>query len=446
MRERLVTLACALGALLMFLTLFVHGEYAASREETLPTSVERGDNGLFAARSWLTADGIRTASLRERFGSLAERHDLPASGNLLVVSLPVKSPLRPRELAALGRWLRNGNTLLVLAAIADKPDWAAGKEFHKDLMELTGLGYEIVRAPAAGPAPPPDKAPPSGKASSSGKEIELPQEEALFGTRLPEPERTTLVPNRPHAYLEGVKQAVAWSDYPWRVFTWQAWTVTVPRFGFVMCLAHQEETGEGALWILPRDAGTVIVSGFTSLFSNRALGLADNARLFANIVGASLGPGGAVLFDDEHQGLSDAYDPAKFYGDPRLYATIAVVAAVWLVWVLGGTRLRMPVTRVPAPRETQLVQVTGAFLARALTSSAGSRRMLEHFFRRLRVRSHSLAPADGPPWELLESHPRIARADLEQLRDWYAAAYSSRHVPVVPLHNLLIRIERQLAL
>ena len=438
MKERLVTLACALGALLLFVTLFVHGEYAANRELTLPTSVERGDNGLYAARSWLAADGIPDVSLRERFGSLAQRRDLPASGNLLVLSLPVRTAVRPRELQSLERWLRNGNTLLVLAAIADKPDWAAGQEFHSDLKELTGLGYETVRAPLAGPASP------EGKGPASGKEVELPQEEALFGARLPQSVRTTLIPNRPHVYFEGVSQAVAWSDYPWRAFPSQAWTVTLPRFGFTLCLAHQKETGEGALWVLPRGAGTIIVSGFGSLFSNRALGVADNARLFANIVGASLGRGGAVLFDDEHQGLSDAYDPAQFYRDPRLYATLAVIAAVWLAWVLGGTRLRMPVTRVPAPRETQLVQVTGTFLARALTRAAGARRMLEHFFRRLRVRSHS--HADGPPWELLESHPRIARADFEQLRDWYTAAYSSQRVPLVPLHNLLVRIERQLAL
>jgi hypothetical protein len=55
------------------------------------------------------------------------------------------------------------------------------------------------------------------------------------------------------------------------------------------------------------------------------------------------------------------------------------------------------------------------------------------------------ARAAGPPWDLLEGHPRIARADLEQLREWYSAAYSSQRVPLVALHNLLLRIERQLA-
>jgi hypothetical protein len=433
-RERLITLACALGALLLFLTLFAHGQYAARDDLALPTSAERGDNGLLAARAWLGAEGIRAVSLRQRFGSLAHRRDLSLKGNLLIMSLPTAGAVRPQELESLEQWLRTGNTLLVLAAIADKPDWAAGREFHGDLMELTGIGYQTVRAPRAGAAPPPGKGPALPEAAEAA---------AAAGVRLAEPQRTTLVPNRAHVYLEGVRQAVAWSDYPWRVFPWEAWTVTVPRFGFLVCLAHQAETGEGVLWVRTRGPGTVIVSGFGSLFSNRALGLADNARLLANIVSASLGPGGTVLFDDEHQGLTDAYDPAKFYADPRLYATLAVIAAVWLAWVLGGTRLRLPVTRVPAPRETQLVQATGVFLARALTRAAAARRLLEHFFRRLHARR--LSRADGPPWELLEGHPRIARADVAQLREWYAAAYSSQRVPLTRLHNLLVSIERQLA-
>src|SRR5256886_14643245 len=100
----------------------------------------------------------------------------------------------------------------------------------------------------------------------------------------------------------------------------------------------------------PQASGTVIVSGFGSLFSNRALGLADNARLLANIVTATVRPKGAVLFDDEHQGLAAAYDPAKFYNDPRLYGTIGVLAAVWLRLGLGGTRPRGAAARRAAPR------------------------------------------------------------------------------------------------
>jgi len=420
-RERLITLACALGSLLVFAALFVRGEGAGARRVALPTTVERHGNGLLGAMIWLTAEGIRTVSLRERFDTLAKRRELPAAGNLLIVTMPVATPFRVAEVRALDQWIRAGNTLLVLAALSDRPDWGAGGlGVHNDLQLLTGLDFETVR----GREPAPD---------SAARRIEAWRE-------LTQPQRGTLLPNRAHPYLRGVQQVVALSDY-----ASQAWTVRVPRDGFVLSLAHQRESGEGVLWMRPDGSGSIIVSGFGSLFSNRALGLADNARLLANIVGARVQVGGAVLFDDEHQGLAAAYDPAKFYNDPRLYGTIGVLAAVWLIWVLGGTRLRLPATRRPAPREAELVRATGGFLARVLRPAAAARRMFEQFFRRLAARTHRRAQRDRLPWEWLEHHPRLARADVQQLKDWYAQAYSDRRVPLTRLHNLMVRTERQLA-
>src|SRR3989440_3312239 len=46
-------------------------------------------------------------------------------------------------------------------------------------------------------------------------------------------------------------------------------------------------------------------SGFGSLFSNRALAGADNARLLANIVGASVRSRGALLFDRSEEHTSE---------------------------------------------------------------------------------------------------------------------------------------------
>jgi hypothetical protein len=256
---------------------------------------------------------------------------------------------------------------------------------------------------------------------------------------LPSPLPSTLVANRPHAYLEGVDSALAFSDFPN-----EPWEVAVPRAGFVLSLAHQRESGEGVLWVRSAGRGTLIISAFSSLFSNRALGLADNGRLLANIVTASLGAGGWVLFDDAHQGLTAVYDPAKFYRDPRLYATLGVLLAVWLAWVLGGTRLRPSSVRAAAPREAELVRVTGRFLARVLRPAAAARRLFEQFFLRLqRLSGYHLE--EGPPWEWLENHPRLSRDEVRQLRNWYADAYSERRVPLQRLHNLIVRTERQLA-
>ena len=147
MRERLITLACALGSLLVFAALFVRGEEAGSRRVALPTTVERHGNGLLGAMSWLSAEGIRTVSLRERFDTLAKRRDLPRAGNLLIMTMPVATPFRVAEVRALDQWIRAGNTLLVLAALSDRPDWAATElSAHNDLQLLTGLDFETLRA------------------------------------------------------------------------------------------------------------------------------------------------------------------------------------------------------------------------------------------------------------------------------------------------------------
>ncbi len=446
MRERITTLALALGALLLFLTLFVRGGGFDSRTVSAPTSIERGDNGLLGTLSWLREEGVRTVSLRERFGSLAKRHDLAASGNLLVVTLPAVTSFRNDEAVALDQWIRNGNTLLVLAAISDRPAWARERGvLDKDLQLLTGVELELVRTRDHLRGKPPSAPPRSGTGKSNATpahehKSESTSERIVEAAQvLGKPQRSTLVPNRPHRFLNNVHTAYAYSDYPPRT-----WNVKVPRDGFLLSLAHVSESGEGVLWILPDGPGTVIVSGFGSVFSNRALGHADNARLLANIISAAVAPAGAVLFDDEHQGVSATYDPAKFYRDRRLYATLGCLALVWLVWVLGGTQLRMPPPRTVAPREEDLVRTTGTFLARVLRPAAAARRMFELFFLRLRC-SRRTAPDPASPWEWLEHHPQVTRSDITQLREWYADAYSDRRVPLTRLHNLIVKTERQLA-
>jgi hypothetical protein len=254
------------------------------------------------------------------------------------------------------------------------------------------------------------------------------------------PRRDTLVPNRAQRYLEGVKGLAGFSD-----FVPRHGKLKLPRGDFPLCLAHVASSGDCGLWLLADGAGSIVLSGFGSLLSNRALGEADNARLLANLARASLGKGGAVLFDDEHQGLSDSYDPSKFFGDRRLYETFAILLAVWLVWVVGGTRLSPPARPAAAQGEADLVRTTGAFLARVLRPAAAARRMFEHFFQRLRrtLREPTLDPS--PYWEWLENNPRLARADVAQLRDWYSDAYSDRRVPLTRLHNLIVRTEMQIA-
>jgi hypothetical protein len=260
-----------------------------------------------------------------------------------------------------------------------------------------------------------------------------------------EPERNVLVPNRPHAYFENVHRVIALSD-----FSRQPWTVKVPYQGFVLALAHDESSGEGTFWTRPLGNGRIIISGFGSLFTNRALGLGENAQLLANIVGANVGEKGTVLFDDAHQGVGATYDPDKFFKDRRLYLTAGVLAALWLIWVLGSTRLRLPPTYEPVPREAELIRAAGGFLSRALPDAAGAQQMIENFLKRVTSRAGMQwstvdSDARGAKWGLLQRNSRIASADIVQLQRWYEASRAGKRVPLRSLHNLILRLDRQMA-
>jgi hypothetical protein len=422
MNERGVMLAAALGALALFLTMFMSSErgFGMSREVPRPTSEERGGNGYRAAAEWLAAEKIRTLSLQESLGGLLDRNDLAATGNVIIVTLPVTTGFRTDEYRTLDRWVRTGNTLLVVAALSDQPDWAHGFGglAASDVNLLTGLQFQPARSRA--------RPSPSGAAAD---------------TQFIESQRALLVPNRPHGYFEGVREAVALSDFPR-----QNWTVGIPNDAFVLSLAHDDQSGAGVLWTRSLGEGRVVISAFGSIFTNRALGLAGNSRLLANMVGANLGPVGAVLFDDVHQGLSAAYDPQKFYRDSRLYYTLGILIAVWLAWVLGSTRLRGPVAArrraaLRAPREAELVRATGGFFSRVVRPDAGARRMFELFFQRLYSHVPRARAADGMPWSYLERHSQVTPAEVRQLRVWYSDACASRRVPLLAVHNLIVRIE-----
>lgn len=433
MKERLITLLCAMGALALFSIMFLNREGMSGGRFDAPRPItsERRGNGYHAAMTWLENEKIRSVSLRDRFNTLPKREDLTATGNLLIVSLPVRTGFKTEEFLPLDRWIRSGNTLLVMAALSDNPDWHAdfGGYEQGNVPLLTGLEVETTK----------DRDKRVARRARPGvPDAEEQEEDAEPYREYRDPLRTTIVANREHAYFDGVNEVIALSDYPRRT-----WTVKVPYQGFVLSLAHEKGTTNGALWTRPLGRGRIIVSGYGTLFTNRAIGLADNARLLANIVSVNVGEKGTVLFDDGHQGISASYDPGKFFTDRRLYATIGILGALWLIWVLGSTRLRLPASRQAAPREAELVRAAGSFLSRALPGHAGARQLIENFFHRVRTRAGTVL--EGPPWELLERNSRIDPADLAQLRRWSDDAQAQRRVPLRPLHNLILRLDRQMA-
>jgi len=432
-KERFITFLCAIGALVLFGVMFLNREGASGGrfDSPRPITSERRGNGYHAAMTWLENEHIRSVSLRDRYDTLASRHDLAPSGNLLIVTLPIRTPFKTEEFVPLDRWIRAGNTLLVMASLSDNPDWHADFGVYEpgNVTLLTGLEIETTenrdRRLAHRTHPEQESA-----------DAETETREAFRQYR--EPLRTTIVANRDHAYFEGVKELIALSDYPRHV-----WTVKVPYQGFVLSLAHEKGSREGALWTRPLGKGRIVVSSYGTLFTNRAIGLADNAKLLANIVAVNVSEKGTVLFDDGHQGISAVYDPSKFFSDRRLYTTISVLAALWLIWVLGSTRLRLPASRHAVPREAELIRAAGSFLSRALPAHLGARQLIENFFRRVSSRAGVTHP--GAPWDLLERNTRIDAADLAQLRRWLEDTQARRRVPLRALYTLILRLDRQMA-
>lgn len=447
MRERLVSLLLALAALLAFHALWLRpgSAFDPDADVARPTTVEKQGNGYAALFEWLQDNRVRTRSLRDRYTAL-EDLDITPRGNLLVLTLPAVEVFRHEEYGALDRWVRRGNTLLIVAALLDQPGWGARRASGAvaEIESLTGLEFETAESrrqrlddtPLAQRVREEDEREARREAGEDVPEEAEPTEEAAV------PERILLTATGPHVLLRDVGTLHLDTDY-----AGGDWSLRMPYDSFALTLARTER-GEGALFEQRLGAGHVLVSAGGSLFTNRALGDADNAQLFANLVAAYVARDGVVMFDDLRQGLSASYNPARFYRDPRLYQTLFILIGLWLVWVVGSTRLRAPATASFDPSEADLVRHAGGLIARTVATHHTALRLFDRFFagvaRVVRGATGTLHPERGELWQWLERHAAILPQELDQLKNWYAAAHAERKVPLVPLQNLLDTLGKRL--
>ena len=457
MRERGVAFLLALAALAAFYALWLRPAPSLDPDADIarPTSSERRGNGYAGLYEWLQRSGVEVRSLRERYTTLPDL-DMSPRGNLLILALPAVEVFHSDELSALDAWVRRGNTLLITAALLDQPDWAARRTAGAvvEIESLTAIEFETrkgresrldqtplaqrVREADARDARRKEK---EGDEDESADADDAEDVEVDRGELLEVPSRMTLTATGPHVLLEGVKTLELVSDYES-----EDWSLRMPYDNFVLTLARTEG-GEGALFEQRVGEGRVLLSSGGSLFTNRALGDADNARLFANIVSSRMTRDGVVLFDDLRQGLSASYDPARFYEDPRLFKTVFIVLGLWLVWVLGSTRLRAPAVVTHDPSEAELVQRAGGLIARTVAPAHTALRLFDLFFARVSRaarRAGGAVPDRGDQWQWLERHGAILPQELDRLKTWYADAHSARKLPLIDLQNLLDTLEKRL--
>lgn len=445
MKDRLLTLALAIGALAAFYVLLAPKPAAPQQRVTRPLSTEAGPNGYLALQRWLAAEQVPTLSLRERYGRLPDVSAAAPTGNLLITTTPHVYPLRNSESQPLSEWIASGNTLLVLAGLSDTPEWSLGEGRDPELMEhmklMTGLSFVEIPAAEAVPETSGGDRPASSGAEQPDSEDSdaqpappaTPASALSAMRRLVEPQRFESSANGAHPLLEGVQSIITVSEYP--SARWRA----TSESGVLLELMGDHTSGMPALWLLPHGDGQIIVSAFGNIFTNKIMGEHDNARLLANLTRWSLSPRGQVIIDDAHQGLVSFYDPDKFFGDSRLHRSLWWLFALWLVFVLGPRRLR-PTVRSWNPIDvTSFVRATGGFMARVLQPAAAGQRLFANFFNELRHRL-GLAPDGTPVWDWLAAHATIPATDLGRLQELHRRVAQRRRINLPELHNLLVRI------
>lgn len=453
MKERLLTLALAIGAFAAFYALLAPKVQPPEERPTRPVSIEAGPNGYLALTRWLTAERVPVLSLRERYGKLPELPGLEAaSGNLMLITAPQIYPLRNSEVAPLKSWVMRGNTLLVVAGLSDTPDWSMGEgvdpDFIANLRSMTDLSFQ--QAPTAPSAAPETTADPAAAtepgAGTAAQQDESPEDDPASiqnaveaVTKFDEPVRFAMKPAGPHPLLEGVGMVGALSEYP--SSKWQGWLQGAGAA--VIELAHDPVSQSPVLWLVPAGDGQIIVSAYGSIFTNKMLGGDDNAQLLANIVRWSVRGRGKLIIDDAHQGLVEFYDPAAFFGDSRLHTTLWWLLGLWLVFVLSSQRLRPAVSKWNPVDITGFVRATGGFMARVLQPAAVGEQLFANFFNDTRMRI-GLPPDGTPVWDWLTAHAAVSEQDIERLRDLHARMQQGRRVDLSQLHNLLVRLRTAL--
>lgn len=426
MKDRLLTLALALGALAAFYVLLAPKPATPAEHITRPLSTEAGPNGYLGMQRWLATEKIPVISFRERYGSLADATPGTPTGNLLITTTPHVYPLRNAETRPLREWIEAGNTLLVLAGLSDTPEWSMGEgldlAFAQHMRAMTGMTFTQL----------PEQEKPK-------QQSEKPKQRSAVQAmaRLGEPQKSESAPNGEHPLLEGVRSVMAISEFPS-----SHWDASSER-AVLLELASDHQNGVPALWLLPYGDGQVIVSAYGSVFTNKVIGERDNARLLGNIARWSLGDQGRVMIDDAHQGLVAFYDPDKFFGDSRLHRSLWWLFGLWLVFVLGPRRLRGGASTWNPLDVTSFVRATGGFMARVLQPAAAGQRLFANFFNELRSRL-GLALDDAPLWEWLGGQATIAAADLDRLQELHRRAAQRRRLNLAELHNLIARVRAQL--
>jgi hypothetical protein len=432
MSDRLFTLLGAAASLILLVWMLGGGAREQAPPPSRPSSQDAGTAGLLGLHRWLDESSVPVLRLRQRYTELATVAPVP--GNLLIVAEPMVWPVRPVEAESLRAWVERGNHVLLLSSVAQRAPWAwSGGD--SGLAEALGLSRRFLSL-----RPPKDdeRADPALERRRAAC-----ADDALTRGTIAGPQRRLRPVAAPaHPVLTGVREVNLKAPSPQTTFYQALDHAAGARHA--LALLCDPELRLPVFAVFRIGPGRVWAFDYSEPFSNDNLGRGQNALLFANLVAFALGPDGKVIFDDMHQGDSELYDPAAFFGDPRLHGTIAFLFGMWLLWLLGYSNRFAPPAAAPRRLTTgEFMRAVGRFQARYLRPREAARGLFRHFFNDVRRRYRM--PANGEPaWDALARTAGRAQAELRQLREWQEHLEQGRAVDLTRLRNLILKVQDSL--
>ena len=372
-----------------------------------PLSTEPGPFGYEGLWRWLESEQIGAYSFRDRYSELSNPVSAAAGpGHVMIVSIPYLIPAEQDELNALLAWVSEGNTVFVAITLNDTLPWSGSGSIEESLGAfeyLTGIEAHARRLEAQGPWP----------------------------------MNFVSVAVSGHWLTDGVRYLATRSE----TFT-DAWDLTIDPDSPAYALSRTPATKADAVLIQSVGKGALIISTYGSLLQNSMLGRHDNRRLVVNLIRHHLAPGARVFFDDGHQGLHSIYDAKAFAGDPRLWGSIGLLLAFWVLYaVFAESRLGPPLDPVSRASQGDFVRMLGGFLARKVAPHAAGLRLIENFLSQV-----SPGDADGDDaWLRIAASRRIDPALVAALQQDHERLRSGRSVNLVELQRRLHAARRALS-
>ena len=432
MRDSLITLA---GALLSFIVLVsLMSPQTDQVVISRPTTEDAGKHGLKGLHVWLAQNNVDILSLRKPVTRI-DQEVLPASGNLMIISLPLARDALDSEWLALNDWISHGNAVIVLASLYHAPQWSDTHKWFREeeiqdaISKLTAEEFTLQREAI----------------EDVESEFSLTDMQVSIQAFKPSPYR--LYPAIEHTlfskvvelesvHTPGIYQYKNEADEIEAAY----WSIASESARLALRLIDGESQQQTAMWLLPVGEGWVYLSAFPDLLSNGVLKQQDNARWFANLLAHTVADGGYVVFDDYHFGLSDLYDPQAFFTDRRLHNSLLFIGAFWLVYALGRSPRLAPVTkRTVKPASRDFIEATAGFFTRRIKPRTIAHELATRLLEDISV--HTQLKGDSL-WNWLHDHPDVSERDIRSLQR--ASGRSAGTTQLIQLTRSINRIQKVL--